>query len=276
MTVAGGGETEATLWGYCAAGVLVLPLLVVRWRKVISMPKISMLGILVCAICLAMYSESLARGQVARVLLLFYLTPVWSMIFARILLGEPISMLRGVAIILGLCGAAALLGLDSDSGVPLPRDGAEWMGLAGGVLWGLTATLFNLSERKTPAGASETQILVPLLVLLPCVIFLATLIPGGASDAVAFAAPEESVLYWAVAFAAVWIIPVLWLTLFAARRIDPTRVGIFLLLDVVVGASSASFLAGEPFGVPEATGAVLIVSAAMLEAWGHRGEQQPQ
>jgi len=267
MTAAAGGETQATLWGYAVAGALMFPLILARWRTIVSMPNLACAGVVVLAVCLALYSESLTRGQVARVLLLFYLTPIWSMIFARFLLAEPISAVRGIAIALGVCGAAAMLGLDT--GVPLPRDEAEWMGLFAGILWGLAATLINLSRRRAPHATGETPQMALLLILAPVTIFLATLIPGRPTDAVAFSAPEGSVIYWAVAFAVLWVIPVIWLTFYGASRIDPTRVGIFLLLDVAIGAATASVLAGEPFGAPEAVGATLIVSAAILEGWSH-------
>ena len=273
MTAAGGGETEATLWGYLAAGALMVPILLARWRSILTMPRLALAGVIVLAICLALYSESLTRGQVARVLLLFYLTPIWSMIFAHFLLGEPISLVRMIAIVLGLSGAAAMLGLDS--GVPLPRGGAEWMGLLSGILWGLAATLFNLSQRRTPEGTTEIQQTALLLIILPAAIYLATLLPGEATTAVAFSAPESSAAYWAIAFAVFWVIPVIWLTLYGASRIDPARVGIFLLLDVAIGAATASLLAGEPFGTPEAVGATLIISAAFLEAWSYREERTP-
>ena len=269
MTAAGGGETQATLWGYAVAAALMLPVVIARWRQILRMPAPAFAGVLVLSICLALYSESLTRGQVARVLLLFYLTPIWSMIFARILLGEPISAVRGAAIALGVVGAAVMLGLDS--GIPLPRDEAEWMGALAGILWGLATTLFNLSRRRAPHATSETRQMALLLVLAPMTILLVTLIPGEASSAVAFSAPAGSAIYWAVAFAIVWVVPAIWLTLYGASRIDPARVGIFLLLDVAVGAISASVLANEPFGVAEAAGAILIVSAAILEGWTHGG-----
>lgn len=268
MTVAAGGETQATLWGYIAAGVLMLPILIVRLRSIVAMPRLALVGVIVLAVCLALYSESLTRGQVARVLLLFYLTPIWSMIFAHFLLGEPISAVRGIAIVLGLSGAAAMLGLES--GFPLPENGAEWMGLLAGILWGLAATLLNLSQRREPEGTTEIQQTALLLILLPVTIYLATLVPGDATLAVAFSAPQDSAVYWAIAFAVFWVVPVIWLTFYGASRIDPARVGIFLLLDVAIGAVTASVLAGEPFGTPEAVGAVLIISAAFVEAWSYR------
>lgn len=270
MTAAGGGETESTLWGYLAAGLLMVPVLIWRWRAIVSMPGIAFAGVITLACCIPLYSESLTRGQVARVLLLFYLTPIWSMIFAHYLLNVPISAMRGIAIVLGLSGAAVMLGLDS--GVPIPREPAEWMGLLAGILWGLAATLLNLSERRSPGQSSETQQTALLLIILPALIYLATLIPGESVKAVAFSAPEDSAIYWAGAFAVIWVIPVMWLTLYGAKRIDPARLGIFLLLDVAIGAGTASLLAAEPFGTAEAVGAALIVSAAFLEAWSYRGE----
>jgi drug/metabolite transporter (DMT)-like permease len=270
MTADGGG-TEATLWGYLAAGALMLPIVFLRWRAILSMPRMALAGVLVLALCLPLYSESLTRGQVARVLLLFYLTPIWSMIFAHYLLGVAITQVRAAAIALGLSGAGIMLGLDT--GVPLPREGAEWMGLLAGILWGLAATLFNLSQRRRPNGTTETEQTALLLILLPATTSLVTLIPGEAADALAFSAPEGSMAYWAVAFAVFWVVPVIWLTLYGARRIDPARLGIFLLLDVVIGSGTAALLAGEPFGTAEAVGATLIVSAALLEAWSYRGER---
>ena len=61
---------------------------------------------LLLALSIALYSEGLLRGTVARVLLSFYLTPVWSTLFERLLLGEPITGRRIVTILLGLVGIA--------------------------------------------------------------------------------------------------------------------------------------------------------------------------
>jgi drug/metabolite transporter (DMT)-like permease len=57
----------------------------------------------------------------------------------------------------------------------------------------------------------------------------------------------------------------IFLTIWPATLLTPARVGLLLMSEVVVGLISAAVFSGEPFGLREATGAVLIVSAAVLE-----------
>lgn len=273
MTAAAGGESEATLWGYAAGGLIMIPIAIWQWRKIAQLPRLTVFAVILLAACMALYSESLTRGQVARVLLLFYLTPIWSMIFARFLLNEPITFARVIAICLGLSGAVVMLGLDG--GMPLPRNQAEWMGLTGGVMWALASTWFNLAERRNPGRPNETGQLALVSFLLPLAIFLTTLIPGETAEAIPFSAPPGSALIWTVAFGAIWVLPVMWLTFYGANRIDPSRLGIFLLLDVAIGAGTAAILTDEPFGLAEALGALLIVSAAFTEALGDRTRVNP-
>ena len=95
-------------------------------------------------------------------------------------------------------------------------------------------------------------------------------LPGG----VAGAGPELQAFLrcvpWLLAFAGIWMLPVVWLTIFGASRLDPVRVAIFLMLEIVVGVSTAALLAGEPFGARELAGAVLILGASGVEITAKR------
>jgi hypothetical protein len=61
------------------------------------------------AACIALYAEALLRGSVARVILLFYLTPVWSTLLAWVFLGARITGVRIVTVALGLAGEGSCL-----------------------------------------------------------------------------------------------------------------------------------------------------------------------
>ena len=63
-----------------------------------------------------------------------------------------------------------------------------------------------------------------------------------------------------------WLLPCTWLLLWGARHLEPGRVALLLLLEVAVAASSAALLAGEPFGIREAMGCLLILGAGAVEA----------
>jgi drug/metabolite transporter (DMT)-like permease len=73
------------------------------------------------------------------------------------------------------------------------------------------------------------------------------------------------VLAWAALAALAWLLPLTWLLLWGARFLEPGRVSLLLLLEVAVAALSAALLAGEPFGLREAAGCLLILAAGALE-----------
>jgi len=69
----------------------------------------------------------------------------------------------------------------------------------------------------------------------------------------------------APALGLVWMPVVLWLTMFGGTRLDPGRVAVLLMLEVVIALASAALLTNEPFGPREFIGAVLIVAACGSE-----------
>jgi drug/metabolite transporter (DMT)-like permease len=86
---------------------------------------------------------------------------------------------------------------------------------------------------------------------------------------------DAAILVWAALAALVWLLPLTWLLLWGARFLEPGRVSLLLLLEVAVAAISAALLAGEPFGLREAVGCVLIVAAGALEGWSELRPGRP-
>jgi len=251
---AGHGSVWPTVVSLMTPVLIVVPLAILRSKKIHAGGRLLLVAGLSNAVAVALYSEGLLRGQVAHVILLFYLTPVWSTLLARIMLAEPITRPRIVAVTLGLAGMWVVFG--ASGGLPLPRTSAEWMGLLSGMCWGWSMVYIRRSE----ASASIDKLLVLLLFLGPAFL-LVTAVPGGR----AWSLPEADVLLrsstWMLAFGSLWMPAVLWLTLFGASRVEPGRVAILLMLEVVIGLGSAALLTDEPFGARELLGAVLVVSA---------------
>jgi len=248
------GGSLAVSAGFALATLLLAPWVVLRWRSLLTCGWISLACAVTFAAAFAFWSEGLIHGNVARVTLLFYLAPVWGTVLARVVLHEPITWLRWLAIVLGLAGAALLLG--DLGGVPLPQDRAEWLGLIGGVFWALALLFVNLSADRPDMGRAF------LIVAATAPAYMLV----GAGDAPASAVDWPAAAAWLGVFAVVWIIPVVWLTLYGASRMDPGRVAIILILEVVVAIISSAILAGEPFGLTEAVGAVAIIGAGVLES----------
>lgn len=53
----------------------------------------------------------------------------------------------------------------------------------------------------------------------------------------------------------------------ASARLEPARVGILLMAEVVVGVASAAVIADEHLGGLELLGGALVVGAGVLEVW---------
>lgn len=211
----------------------------------------------------SMYSVSLVMTDVLHAILLFYLTPVWSTLAARVLFGTRLTGARVVSIVCGAAGMALILGVTE--GVPLPRNAGDWVALVSGMLWA-AGTMHSYAR---PA----TGIALPVFTFsLGGVLASGAILVLGAAAGMpmATAGPILSVLPWIIAAALVFFVPPNFLVLWAAQRLDPGRVGILLTTEVLVGALSAGFLSGQPFGLPEIAGTAFIVSAGLVEVLGRR------
>ena len=244
-----------------AATLLIAPLALARRRDLAATPLLALLAIATGGAAFALYSMSLVYGRVAIVILLYFLTPVWSTLIGRYVMGWPATPLRVAAILLGLAGLGIMLGADGT--LPRPQGIGEWMALVAGLLWSIGTTGMRTSSTLAPgpsafvfaAGAAVTAlVLAPLLAPLP----------GGAEGSILRAgavALGTGALWWGLSIAAL-----MWATL----RLEPARVGILLMTEVLVGALSAALLAGEHLSGVEIAGGALVLAAGVLEVWPTR------
>jgi drug/metabolite transporter (DMT)-like permease len=220
----------------------------------------------------ALYWEGMVRGNVARVVLLFYLMPVWTVILGRLINGEAATGRRLLGVALGLGGMMVVF--SANGGIPLPRTLADFMGLASGFFWALALVIC------AKPGMERTTLsqLVGSLVMLAPSVWLLTLLPGSreAAGAVAGQAGMAATLAWLVAFGIVWVLTGMFMTLFGADHLAPGKVAIFLMLEVVIALVSSAILIDEPFGLREIAGAIMILGASLLEFTGKVGPPPDQ
>lgn len=206
----------------------------------------------------ALYSIGFLYGKVALVVLLWFFSPVWSVLIAKYLLRWHVPRLRLVAIAVGLCGLFIMLGGEGD--MPLPRSPGEWMAFIGGLVWALATAGMRLKSQVPPLpaaflfalGATATSVLLaPFLEPTPTValsevasLVIIVLLAGG--------------IWWGVSIAAL-----MWATV----RLDPARVGILLMTEVIFGALTAAIFAGEILKPSEIVGGTLVILCGLLEVW---------
>jgi len=80
---------------------------------------------------------------------------------------------------------------------------------------------------------------------------------------------------WFVLISVGFLIPVMWGIYWGSRQVDPGRLGIILQIEAVIGIDSAALFAGEPFGIRQAVGAFLVISAGLAEVIGNRRRGMP-
>ena len=261
MSAWGVSGPVATTAAFLIGFLVLLPFGAARARRIWGGGFPLLAAGVLTAVAFALYAEGLMRGQVARVMLLFYLTPVWSTLLGRLMLGAPIMRRRVATIALGLMGMAVILGVDA--GLPVPRSLADWMGLASGMVWGLAMVYVHRSASR---GLLD-RVFLPLAFLAPAY-YLLTLLPGSRDALGVEAAQAANAALLLVGLALVWIVPIVGLTIYGASQLDPGRVAILLMFEIIVGLGSAALLLDEPFGWRETIGALLVAAASLAEFVG--------
>ena len=257
-------------WGTGAIALAaVLFLLPVVWARRVTLRGTDLVGAVSVALggaAFALYSIGFLYGKVALVVLLWFFSPVWSVLIAKYILRWQVPRLRLVAIAVGLLGLVVMLG--GDGSIPVPRSVGEWMAFIGGLIWAGATAGMRLRSQLPPVpaaflfalGAAATSfLLAPVLGPLPA------LAPADLAM-VGMQVVLTGVIWWGLSIAAL-----MWATL----RLDPARVGILLMPEVIVGSLTAALLAGESLTASEVIGGALVILCGLLEVWPTRSEAEP-
>ncbi len=252
------GGAWGTLAITLAAAIALGPFALASRPRIASADRLALASIALGGAAFALYSAGFLYGRVTIIILLWFLSPVWSTLIGRYLMGWPTPPLRLAAIAVGLAGLLVMLGGDGQA--PMPRSAGEWMSLAGGVLWSFSTTGIRAKADLGPiaaafvfaAGATvATLVLAPLLAPLPAV----ALANAARAFGIAFATGG---LWWGASIAGL---------MWAAMRLDPARVAILLMTEVLAGALSAAVFANERLQAFELVGGALVLFAGVLEIW---------
>ena len=216
---------------------------------------------LAAGVCNLGYVLATLGGEVMRVLLLFYLAPLWTVALSRVLLAERLRPAGMLVVALSVSGAAIML-WQPQLGLPLPQNAADWLG----VLAGFSFALFNVLSRRAQHLHIEHKVLAALagVVAIGLPLLLADI--GSVRVATAPALWLLLVLIGGILLLANRIVQ------FGLQRVAANRAIVIMLSELGFAAVAAWLLAGE---VPTARGwlgGALIVSASLCAAWMETGE----
>jgi drug/metabolite transporter (DMT)-like permease len=205
--------------------------------------------------CNLAFILAVIEGQVVRVLLLFYLSPIWAVLLGHWLLHERITARAVVILVVALSGAGIML-WDAEIGMPWPQDRADWLATSSGFAF----ALLNVTVRRLQAVAIGVKTIVTWIgVVVVSAVWIALSDPS---------LPQLSAPAWGGA-ALLGLVGMSVMTLsvqYGVTHMPIQRSAIILLFEVVAGAVSAYLLAGETLGAREWLGGGLIVLSAYLSA----------
>lgn len=202
----------------------------------------------------ASFASSLTQGSVVRVMLLFYLAPVWTILAARVVLKEPVTRLRLLALGLALAGLAFTLGGPEVFQAPL--SGIDLLALSSGLAFALN----NVAIR---AGHGLPEAVRAAAVFAGCAGFSLGFMAWHGQGVPSLEAPQALAL---AALALAWVLPGTLATFYGVARLESGKAAILLLGELVVGVASAVAIGGEGLSLAEAVGGALILAAAVIEA----------
>ena len=201
------------------------------------------------------YVLAVLHGEVMRVLLLFYLAPLWTILFSYWLLGERLNRYGYLIIALSISGAFVML-WEPRLGLPLPNNLAEWIGLSAGMGFALANVVSRRAAHLSVEAKSYSVWLGTALLTAPLLWW-----QGGL--------PDQLLAIDAQA----WLILVLlgivlcgtsYAVQYALAHLPANRAIILFLFELVVAAIASYFLADEAMQLRDWLGALLIVSASLL------------
>jgi len=239
--------------------ILFKPLIISFKESFLKKNYFFLIGCFFAALAISLYSESLLRGEIAKVVVLFYLCPIWGTILAKIFLKQFFTIKRVISVILGILGLEIIVGIEK--GIFLPSSLVEWIALFAGVSWAISMTYFNLAKSTSALQkTSLTTFMIPFIFLFLC------FVPGGRSFTITPSLLNFDIIYvWIALFSVLWLLPSILLTYFSVETLDPGRINILLAFEVVVGITSSSLLTQENIGIRELLGAALVISACFVD-----------
>jgi len=247
--------------GILASGLtytVALVLALLFWRPALRQLRFSWLLLsigLAGACCNLGYVLSTLHGEVMRVLLLFYLAPLWTILLARWWLKEHLDRAGLGVVALSIAGAATMLWHPA-LGLPWPRHGAEWLGVAAGMLFACS----NVLSRR----AQDLSIQVKSFAMFAGALVVSSGLLLAGQGALVWPSSGQAWL-WLLGIGVILML-VNQVVQYGLHHTPANRAIVILLSELLFAALSSWWLVEETMGLREWLGGGMIVAASLFSS----------
>ncbi len=240
---------------YASALGFSLPLTAATWREFPRAP--GKLGGLMLAggWTNVAFVEAVLHGDILRVLLLFYLSPLWASLMGWLVLDERVSPRSLASLALAMGGAVLMLWNPRTHGV-WPHGASDWFSISSGFAFAMANVLVR-RMKDISVAAKSMSIWLGVLIVAAVMILLLGLAPPHAGIG-AFSG--------AVALGLFGILLMTLLVQYGVTHMPVHRSAVIMLFELVAGAVSQHFLTSVHVGAREWAGGALIITGAYLSA----------
>lgn len=208
--------------------------------------------------CNVAFVLAILDGTVVRVLLLFYLSPLWALILGWLLLREHPGSSGLLVFVIAIAGAIIML-WDPAMGMPWPRDEADWLAVSSGFAFSFANVMLRKSRHVSMYTKASVSWLGVTLVAVLWILVVQEPLP-----AVQLSAWTGAVLLGWLGFVVMTVT-----VIYGVSHMPVHRSAVILLFELVVGAVSSLLLTDEQVLAQEWLGGALILTAAYLAAHAH-------
>ena len=205
------------------------------------------------------FQTALYHGDVVRVMILFYMLPVWSVLGGKIFLKEKIDALRMIAVAVCLSGALLILDVGQSS-----WQGINWIDLlaiASGMGLAATNILFRYTQ-DIPVMSKVSSTFIGCTVLIGAVLIIS---PTSAPF------PQNGAIPLAMAYGALWLTLITTGTQWGVTQMEAGRSSVIIVMELVAAVVSAALLTESNLSMNEMIGGLMVLGAAIME--GSRSEE---
>ena len=240
---------------YVAASVMGLFWLKGLGRAWVEQPSHLLLIMLFSAWTNIAFVLAVLDGHVVRVLLLFYLSPLWAVLLGRWFLCERIGLSGALTLLVAMAGAGFML-WQPEAGRLWPESAADWYALTAG----MSFAALNVTVRGADAISQSCKANAAwwgVVILAGAWLWL-----GGEG----LPAVSSEVYQWAAMLGIGGIVIMTLTVQYGVTHLPVQRSAVILLFELVAGAISAQLLADEQVLLHEWLGGGLIVLAGYMAA----------
>jgi drug/metabolite transporter (DMT)-like permease len=243
---------------YSGTLIYCIPIVVRRHHEFMRQPWLLLLIGLSSGWTNTAFILAMLEGEVVRVILLFYLSPIWATVLARVVLKEQLSPAAYWLLLLAFAGAMLML-WSPEVGYPWPQSRADWFGLSSGLGFALMNLLLHMAN-QVKIQTKTVSAWLGVMLVAGCTLLLRH---------EPFSAQVPLTAVYAIIIGMTLMGAMTWLVVYGVTHMPVHRSATILLFEVVAAALSTYLLTEERMSTREWLGGLAVIAAAYFSARQH-------